>query len=382
MGTTTTTVDLLDRVEAIGPVIREHAAGAERDRRIAGPALDAMRDAGLFRMLLPRSLGGLEVDPVTFSRVGEAVARHDSAAAWVLQAGNTGAWWACRFPEEGAEELFADPDALVAAAFHPPVDAVPVEGGFRLTGRRPLASTIRDSRWLLVTAVFETGAVAAVVGADEVEVVDTWYPLGMRGTDSNDVVLENLFVPARRTFPLMPQFTPGSHYGGPLYRLPAMASIVILLAPIALGIASEAVDAVRALAPRKHSLGTMRTLAERPIAHARLGRAEGLVRAGRALLHRSMQEAWDQAVAGAAFSPEDRAGCLLAGAYAVSACVEAVDLLYGISGSSAIYERSPIERHFRDVQTIRHHGFVNESRFEAVGQVLLGLEPEFDLLHF
>ena len=378
----TTTVDLLDRVEAIGPVIREHAGEAERERRLAGPVLAAMREAGLFRLMLPRSLGGLEVDPVTFARVGEAVARHDSAAAWVLQAGNTGAWWGCRFPDEGVEEMFAEADTLVAAAFHPPVDAVAVEGGFRLTGRRPLASTIRDSRWLFVTAVFETGAVAAVVGADEVEVVDTWYPLGMRGTDSNDVVLQDVFVPARRTFPLMPQFTPGSHYGGPLYRLPAMGSIVVLLAPIALGIASEAVRAVCALAPAKRSLGTMRTLAERPIAHARLGRAEGLVRGGRALLHQAMQESWDLAVEGVIPNPGQRAGALLAGVHAVSACVEAVDLLYGISGSSAIYERSPIERHFRDIQTIRHHGFVNESRFEAVGQVLLGLEPEFDLLHF
>jgi alkylation response protein AidB-like acyl-CoA dehydrogenase len=161
-----------------------------------------------------------------------------------------------------------------------------------------------------------------------------------------------------------------------------MVSIAILLAPIALGIAAEAMEAVRALAPAKRSLGTMRTLAERPIAHARLGRAEGLIRAARALLHRSMQDAWDRAVAGEPFALEDRAACLLAGAHTVSACVEAVDLLYGISGSSAIYERSPIERHFRDIQTIRHHGFVNESRFEAVGQVLLGLEPEFDLLHF
>ncbi|MDX6553965.1 MAG: indole-3-acetate monooxygenase [Miltoncostaeaceae bacterium] len=378
----TSAVDLLERVEAIGPVLREHAGEAERERRLARPALEAMRDAGLFRLLLPRSLGGAETDPVTFARIAEAVARHDSAAGWALQAGNTGAWWGCRFPDEGIEEIFADPDTLIAAAFHPPVDAVPVEGGFRVTGRRPLASTIRDSRWLLVTAVFEGGAVATLVGADEAGVVDSWYPLGMRGTDSNDVVLEDVFVPARRTFPLMPDFTPGSHYGGPLYRLPALTSVVIVLAPTALAIASEAVEAVRALAPGKRSLGTMHTLAERPVAHLRLGRAEGLIRGGRALLHQALGDAYELAAAGRPFTPEDRASVLLAGAHAVAASAEAVDLLYGISGSSAIYARSPIERHFRDVNTIRHHGFVNESRFEAVGQVMLGLAPEFDLLHF
>ncbi len=140
---------------------------------------------------------------------------------------------------------------------------------------------------------------------------------------------------------------------------------------------------MRALAPAKRSLGTMRTLAERPIAHVRLGRAEGLIRGGRALLHQTLRRGLGpRGRRRPARRSRTAPAALLAGAHAVSASVEAVDLLYGISGSSAIYERSPIERHFRDVQTIRHHGFVNESRFEAVGQVLLGLEPEFDLLHF
>jgi alkylation response protein AidB-like acyl-CoA dehydrogenase len=156
----------------------------------------------------------------------------------------------------------------------------------------------------------------------------------------------------------------------------------VVLAPTALGIASEAVESVRALAPSKMSLGTMKTLADRQLTHLRLGRAEGLIRGGRALLHQALGEAYAIAEAGRPFTPEERAAVLLAGAHAVSASVEAVDLLYGISGSNAIYERSPIERHFRDVNTIRHHGFVNESRFEAVGQVLLGMAPEFDLLHF
>ncbi|MEW6583052.1 MAG: acyl-CoA dehydrogenase family protein [Actinomycetota bacterium] len=379
----TTSESLLDAVAEVGPLIREHAGEAEAARRLSAPVMDALRGAGLFRMLLPRSLGGLEVDPVTLARVVEAVSRHDSAAGWALQAGNLGDWWGARLPDEGAEEVFGGtPDAVMAAAFHPPMEGVAVDGGVRVTGRRPLASTIHDADWLLVTAVVGEGAVATVVRADEARVVDTWYSLGMRGTDSNDVVLEDVFVPARRTFPLMPDFVPGAHYGGPLYRMSAVSSLAIILAPIALASAREAIEALRQLAPAKTSLGSMRTLQERSTVHARLGRAEGLVRAARALLYTTMEESWAHVVAGGRPDLERRAGDLLAGAHAVRAAVEAVDLVYGAAGSSAVYERSPIERHFRDVQTVRHHGFICEARFEAVGQVLLGVEPEFGLVAF
>jgi indole-3-acetate monooxygenase len=374
---------LLDAAAEIAPLVREHAAEAEGGGRLARPVLDAMRDAGLFRMLLPRSLGGLEVDPVTFAGAAESVARADPAAAWVLQAASLGDWWGARLPDEGAEEVFAgDPDTLVAAAFHPPVAGVAADGGCRVTGRRPLASNIRDSDWLLVTAVVGEGALGTIVRAEEAGVVETWRSLGMRGTDSNDVVLDDVFVPARRTFPLMPRFTPGSHYGGPLYRMSAMSTIAIVLAPIALAIAREAIEALRALAPAKTSLGTTRTLRDRSVAHARLGRAEGIVRAARALLYGTLEESWARAVGGASPTLEERAGDLLAGTHAVQGAVEAVDLVYSVAGSSAVYERSPIERHFRDVQTLRHHGFTCESRLEAVGQVLLGVEPEFGLVAF
>ena len=374
---------LLDAVREIEPTIREHAAEAERERRLSRPVVDAMREAGLFRMLTPRSLGGLEVDPVTFGRVMEEVSRYDSAAGWAIQIGNSVDWWCCRLPDEGAEELYADDrDAFIAAAFHPPVEAVAVEGGYRLTGRRPLASNIREATWLMVTAVAGEEAVAAIVRAEEARIVDTWYSLGMRGTDSNDVALDDVFVPKSRTFPLTPEFEPGTHYQGPLYRIPAMAEAGLVLAPVALGIAREAIDELRALAEGKTPFGSARVLRERPLAQGRLGRAEGVLRSARALFYGTMEEAWERALAGEPVTLEQRADALLASTHALSSCVEAVDLVYSIAGTSAIYTRNPIERHFRDIQTIRHHGFISESRFETVGQVYLGVEPEFGFVYF
>src|SRR5688572_7227690 len=109
-------------------------------------------------MLTPRSLGGQEVDPVTCARVIEEVAKYDSAAGWALQAGNSVAWWCARLPDEGAEEIYADgPSSLIAGAFHPPQRAQAVEGGYRVTGRAPLASNVHDSKWLFLTAVVMQG---------------------------------------------------------------------------------------------------------------------------------------------------------------------------------------------------------------------------------
>ncbi|MGE3139928.1 MAG: hypothetical protein AB7O53_10735, partial [Thermoleophilia bacterium] len=309
--------------------------------------------------------------------------RHDPAAGWAMQAGNVGDWFSARLPDEGAEELVAgDPDAVQAAAFHPPLAGARADGGYRLSGRRPLASTIHDARWLFVTAVVGDGAVGAVVAADEAQVIDTWHSLGLRGTDSNDVLIDDVFVPDRRTFPLMPAFTPGSHFGGPLYRMPAVTILGSVLVPIALAIAREAVDALVALAPGKMSLGSARALRDRSAAQGRLARAEGLVRAARASFHAALGESWERVAAGGTPTLAERAGDLLAGVHAVTSCVEAVDLVYGLAGSSAVYETSPIERHFRDIHTLRHHGFVCEGRLETVGQVLLGVDPEFELVAF
>ncbi|HET9466553.1 MAG TPA: acyl-CoA dehydrogenase family protein, partial [Gemmatimonadales bacterium] len=100
--------ELLAAVRRLGPLIREHAAAAERERRLSRDVMQALAEAGLFRLLLPRSLGGLEVDPVTCSRIVEEVARYDSAAGWALQAGNEGGWWAARLPEEGSSEIYGN----------------------------------------------------------------------------------------------------------------------------------------------------------------------------------------------------------------------------------------------------------------------------------
>jgi alkylation response protein AidB-like acyl-CoA dehydrogenase len=386
--------ELLAAARALGPEIREHAAEGESGRRLARPVTAALAAAGLFRMYTPKSLGGLEVDPLTCARVVEEVAGFDSAAGWALMVANSMAWWCARFPDAGAEAIYAgNPNAVIAAAFHPPMQATEVAGGYRVAGRSPLASSVHDAAWVFVTALVMdgdqprmTGGAPEVIGAicpsHECQTLDTWYAMGMRGTDSNDVVLADVVVPAPRTFRLLPEFEPGRHYRAPLYRAPAMGPALAAWAPVALAIARGAIDELCTLAERKTPFVSATPLRERAAAQAKVGQSEAILRSARLLLYDTLAEAWERTLAGEPSSLEQKATLLMASVHAVNTAARVVELMYGAAGTSAIYTRSPLERHFRDAQVLKQHGFFSESRYETVGQVYLGLPPDLGLVLF
>jgi indole-3-acetate monooxygenase len=388
----TVDMSLVDIAKRIGPALRQAGEEAERQRRVPAATLATLKQAGLHRMLLPKSLGGYETDPLTCATVIEEVAQFDTAAAWALQA-NSGAWWGSRFPDAGVEEMFADPDALMAAAFHPPQRAVEVDGGYRITGRAPLASFIHDSAWCMLTAMIMDGAVprmsdgapeivALVFRTSEAEIIDTWHTLGMRGTDSNDVAVNDVFVPASRSHRLLPHFTPGKHYQSALYRFPAAGETALIVAPVVLACARAAVDEFKQLAGSKMPLGSMKLLRDRPVVQSNLARAEGMLRSARAFFYDTVAELWERLTGGMEATLEDKADLLLAGVHAADQAWRTVDLIHRLAGSSGIYTRSRLERLLRDALTLRHHGFVSESKYETVGQVHLGLPPEFFIVAF
>jgi alkylation response protein AidB-like acyl-CoA dehydrogenase len=385
---------LLDAARRIGPGLREACQSAEETRRLPAAVFEALAEAGLQRMLLPRSLGGHETDPVTCARVVEEVARFDATAAWALQSGNTGAWWSARLPQEGVETIYRDgPDVLLAAAFHPPQQAIETADGYRVTGRAPLASNVHDSQWFMMTAFVMDGdhprltggmpeVIAVALPTREVQIVDTWDALGLRASDSNDVAVDKVLVPRSRSFPMAPEFEPGPHFRGPLYRFPAMGQVGLIIAPILLAIARAAIDELRELATRKTPFGSLKTLREKNSVQTNLARAEGVLRAARAYYYEAIGAAWETTAAGRACSLETKAEVLLAGVHAAQSAVDVVERMHRLAGTSAIYRRNRLERHLRDAETLRHHGFVTESRYETVGQVFLGVPPEFPLVAF
>jgi alkylation response protein AidB-like acyl-CoA dehydrogenase len=377
--------DVLDLVAGLGPLIRQHAAQGEQDRRVPPPVIRAMKDAGLVRMMTPKSFGGMELGPVTCARVFEEVARFDSAASWVLQAANSGDFYCARLPDEGAEEIYADgPDAMIALSIHPPMKATPTEGGFRVSGESHLGSGISDADWLMVLLQLpgNEGLRGAFVPTREVTVLDTWHSMGMRGTDSNTAVVEDVFVPTARSWPLQPTFEPGSRFDGPLYRYPSLGEGIVVLAPVALGVARRAIDEFKQVALGKTPFMSATSLRERPVAQVALGKAEATLSAARCFFYATATEAWERTVAGRASTKEEKGRLMLCAVHLMQSCVEAVDHVCRVAGTSGIYTRSPLERAFRDVHTARHHGWVSESRYGTYGQIALGLEPDFPVALF
>ena len=388
-----TDATLIEAARRIAPVIREHNQEAERERRLSPPVLAALQDAGLLRMCTPRSLGGLEADPLTRALVIEEISGHDSAAGWTLANPLDWAYLCARLPDQGAEEIYGrGANVVIAAQFGRPMQAAPVQDGYRITGRAPFVSNCHDANWIATTAAVMAGdqsrpegepdAVMAYLPRDSCEVIDTWHVMGMRGTGSNDIAVTDVFVPRARTFPFVPEFIPGSHYQGPLYRFPLIGVVASNLPPLVLAVARRAIEEVSALAQGKVPVTANTLLRERSSAQAKLAQAEAVLRAGRALLYDTLSDTWQATLAGKTFSLTQKADVLLAMTYAVSSAVKAVELMYSVAGTSGIYTRNPLERYFRDVQVLRHHAFGAETRYETVGQVYLGLSPDFPAVAF
>lgn len=377
----------LKSVEQIEPIIRAHSAAAERDRRLAAPVADALREAGLYRLWRPRSLGGLELDPIAGFQVLEAVSRIDSAAGWNLQIVSAFDMFGQWFDEPTARELFG-PDAIIGGALNPPRRAAPSGGGYRLSGRTPFVSGAHQATAFLGLAnVFENGemktgangapeTLLTICRASEAEIISNWNTMGMSGTGSHDVNLEGVFVPEPQAVPLVPIEKRTPYYEGPLYRLTIWPSVAAM-APVALGIASAALDGAVRMASQKAPAYTAKALRDRSVVQAELARAEAAIGSGRAYLYAVFEEAWDHAVADRRISMELKGRMQLAATHAVLRAAEAVDLVHSVVGSSGIREEQPFSRHFRDAHVITQHGFVNSSKLESVGQIMLGLTPEW-----
>ena len=297
--------------------------------------------------------------------------------------------------EKGIEEIFSNGgDVFMAGSIHPPMRATAAKDGYIINGRNPLLSNIHEADWVSVTAlVVEAGKpiiqdghpqiIIAIMKGTDLQVIDTWNPLGMRATDSNDIEAKDVYVPRHRSFPLIPGVPTGRHFQGPLYRFPAAGvNIACLLAPVSLAVAHNAILELKALAGKKTPLGSMVPIRDRGVVQSKLGKAEALVQAGRAFLYERLTSCWIKTLNGETVSLEEKASLLLAAAHTNQSCVQAVELVYTAAGSTGVYMKNKLAHHFTDAQVLRQHGFMNESRYETAGQVLLGLPPDLPLIQF
>jgi alkylation response protein AidB-like acyl-CoA dehydrogenase len=385
---------LLDRVNQIAPIIRQHAAEAEQQRRLSRPVVDAMLEAGLYKMARPKAYGGLEADPVSIFRVVEEVARLDAAAAWNLQI-SVGAHFSLAWlPDEGAAEILdTHPSTIIAGSFTPGRYAIAVDGGFRLSGQWPFVSGGHQCHWLVFIPQIKDGDTPRFSGedtpvqryvylrADKAKVLDTWHTLGMRGTGSHDVAVADVFIPERHTAALAPLEQPGKAFRAPLYRLTVWAPIAMLAAP-ALGVARAAIDALVELARIKTPSYTPTSLASRQVVQRQVAQAEATLGAGRAYLFATFQENWAAILRGEPITQERKIKMQLAATHAAVCAAQAVDLVHAAAGASAIRNEYKFQQWFRDVHTMTQHAFMCANRYESAGALMLGAETDWGFFAF
>ena len=389
---TSTTPSPEEIVARVEPVLRAYAPAAEAERRLAPEAMAALIDAGVFRTWVPRAYGGLEMDPIPALKMFEELSRIDSAAGWIAANSAFIASVGQIFPDEASAEIAADPRVVMAGSSVPIGGAVPVEGGYRVTGRWPFASGCTYATWLAGFCLVMDGEgprlhpdgspaiLIALFKAEEAEILDNWHTLGMRGTGSFDFRAADVFVPAYRGVVLGPFDHPASAYTGPLYRLGLWLGITNLPAT-ALGIARAALDDLLELAASKTPSYTQKLLADQPVARDRVARARALIEAGRATLYSAVDDAWRFVQGGGRITGDNCISLGLAASFGMEAAVQAVDLVHGVAGTTAIREEYPFERYFRDVHTISQHTQASSARFESLGAMVLGRRSDWALYY-
>lgn len=387
--TTSTTFETVDGMVAkVEPVLRKYAAQAEAERRLAPEAIAALHDAGVFRSLLPKAYGGLEMDPLSALRLFEAIAHIDSAAGWISANQSGVSTLPMLFSAACGDELFAQPRTLLAGGWFPPGRAEPVQDGYRVSGQWAFGSGSNYAGWFTGQAlVFENDVpklgpdgnplpLIVWVRASETQVLDNWNTLGMRGTGSHDVQVESIFVPEHRVWPIGPYAPVNRAFRDGLSRM-GLWWFSPLVAGVSLGIARAAITDLIQLAQTKTPSYTQVGLADKPVVQDQLARARAGVDAARAYLYGALAAADEAVQTQPTLTIEQGIPLALAASHAVEAAGQAVDLVHHSAGTSGIRNELRFQQYFRDVHTISQHAFVSPARFESVGKLLLGRESDW-----
>jgi len=351
-----------------------------RTRRLAPEVHAALRDAGVYRMLVPAEAGGDELPFPLALRVVERLARVDGSAAWCAVIGAGSSAFAASLPPTIAEEtLWRDPSEASASMFAPNGRATPVDGGFRVSGRWPFASGCSDAAWFVGQCVIEasgedggepaprTTRMAAMPMSD-LHVHETWHAAGLRATGSHDVEATDVFVPAERFFDLG---KPDPHRQGPLTRFPFMAFLASCLAAVSVGLAWSATSALAgALARRAERLerGVDDLLGS---AMLELAQLEAAACSARTAYFACLDTLWDAVVAGEDDLAAASIDLQLVSRHAAAQAQDVATRALRLGGAGALHEEHPLQRAARDAQAVVQHGFFGLGPHEALGRALV-----------
>jgi alkylation response protein AidB-like acyl-CoA dehydrogenase len=375
-----TALGLVERAKVLAPLITQEAEEIERTRRLTQPVVSALIENGLYRSLLPQSVGGAEAQPQIFMQMLEEIAKVDASTAWCLGQCSVCAMTAAYLDLDVAHQVFDAPDSILAwGAIANEVQVVP--GGYRITARWDFASGSRQANWL--------GAHVRVVEADgtkrlkpngtpEIRTIvfpaasatmhDVWDVIGLRGTGTDSYSVENLFIP--ENFAALRDDPAGLRETGPLYGFTTFTMFGLGFAAISVGVARATLDAAIELARGKTSVG-LKAMSENNAVLGAIGRMEGNLRAARAYIYATAGEAWSEATQTGKVSEERRAAMRLAATWTIHQAASVVDAAYHMAGATAVFRANKFERRFRDMHAIAQQIQARDNHYEDVGRVML-----------
>jgi len=373
---------ILDAVRELVPHIASRGDEIEQARRVPPDLVDALTDAGCFRMLAPRTHSGADLELTAQMRVIAELAQADGSVGWTTMIGGAAPVILGLLPRATFDKVYADgPDVIVGGAFNPTGVATPVGGGYRVTGQWAFASGCQHCHWFVAHCFVDDGRLPPirmmVLPPADVEIKDTWSVAGLCGTGSHDFVVNDAFVPAERTFSL---FEDESCLAGPLGRIPELSFSALEMANVAVAIAQGALEEIGALAVRKRPMLAEGTLATNPLFQHRLGEAGTRLRAARTLLYTDAEEAWCTAENSAQFPLEQRARIRATATWAVGMASSVVDFAYSAGGGTSLYSHSPLQRRLRDIRALAQHFAVKPDTLTKAGAVLAGQQVDVSLL--
>ncbi|MFG2405802.1 acyl-CoA dehydrogenase family protein [Streptomyces brevispora] len=378
---------LVRQVSAIAPVLRANTAWSTENRRLHSDSVEALRDAGVFRMRIPLRYGGYESDAQTMVAVAEEIAKADGSAAWVVASSWVAGWSVGLYPDEVQDEVFAESGTGLCATIGPgTATAVPVPGGVLVNGSWPFISGALSGTWQQVAAIFldpdgQPYPVMGPVPVSELEIVDDWHTGGLRGTGSVTTTAKDLFIPQERILPapmvLGGQSVSKLNADSPMYRAP----LIVVGAASTVGVAVGMGKAVRdlffeRLPGRKITYTEYPSQSEAPVTHLRV--AEAVMKLDEAEFHATRLAAQLDAKCASAepWEMTERGRSRADEGSAVRLTREAVEILASSSGGSAAYTKVPVQQIANDLQTFGLHAMMNpDVNAETYGRILCGLEP-------
>jgi alkylation response protein AidB-like acyl-CoA dehydrogenase len=365
------------RALALHPLLKQDGDEVNHRRELTPAIVKALKDGEFFRMLQPRSIGGMELKPSDFARVTEAVSTADGSTAWVVCQSNGCSMSAAYLDPPVAKEIFGPVDGILAwGPAGGPGEAEPVPGGYCISGTWRFASGSQNATWL--------GAHMKVAGTKEIrtmlfpkssiQMVDIWHTLGLRGTASNEYVVKDLFVPTERT--MLRDEAVDRREDGPLYRFGSSQLYSAGFAGFGRGIARGLIDAFLELPATKVSRGAAKPLRENNVVQSQLAQCEAKWYSARAFLHNTLDEIYEYVIQHGEMTERHAAMMRLASTWAINQSREAVNTMFHCAGSMAVFEVQPFERRLRDIHTVSQQSQGRQLHYESVGQIMLGLPPE------